>query len=242
MKYLLFIPFLLGSIFSYGQETIIENLNAKEFAEAIKSGEVLLLDVRTPKEYQGGHIQHSGNINFYASDFKKKLDLINPNQKVYIYCYSGDRSLKTAKMLANRGFKEVYNLEKGILDWNASSYSLEESENVDKSKEKEMSVKQYEELVKKGLVLVDFHAPWCAPCKRMMPIVEEIEKEFENEVQVQKIDTDANKKLSKALNITSIPLFILFKEGKKVFEKNGTMTQEELTKVIEANLSAPSPN
>lgn len=236
MKYLLLISFIITSFFSYAQEAKIHNLNAKDFAEAIKSGEVLLLDVRTPKEFQAGHIENSGNINFYASDFKKKLDLINNDQKVYIYCYSGVRSEKTIKMLADRGFKNIYNLEKGILDWNNSSLPLKESAGADKSKKKEMTSKQYEELTEKGLVLVDFYAPWCAPCKRMMPIVEQTEKDFTNKLKVQKIDTDSNKSLSKSLNVVGIPLFVLFKDGKKVFEKNGMMTQEELNQLIEANL------
>lgn len=236
MKYLLFIPFLLASFFSYGQEATIHNLNAKDFAEAIKSGEVLLLDVRTAKEYQGGHIQNSGNINFYAGDFKKKLDLINNNQKVYVYCYSGDRSGKTVKLLKDRGFKEIYNLEKGLLDWNAASLPLKESAGADKTKKAEMTSKQYEELTGKGLVLIDFYAPWCAPCKRMNPIISQTEKDFGDKLLIQKINTDTNKKLSKSLNITGIPLFVLFKDGKKVFEKNGMMSQEELNKVIEDNL------
>jgi rhodanese-related sulfurtransferase len=76
-----------------------------------------LIDVRTPEEFNQGNIEGALNLNFYASDFDAKLNALDKSKPVFLYCQSGIRSAKSYKLLKHKGFKEVYDLEKGYDAW-----------------------------------------------------------------------------------------------------------------------------
>lgn len=78
------------------------------------------------------------------------------------------------------------------------------------------------------LVLIDFYATWCGPCKMMSPIVEEIAKELEGKIKVFKVDTDEEQDLAIKYGIMSIPTFMVFKNGKVEKTAVGMRDKEEL--------------
>jgi len=89
----------------------------------------------------------------------------------------------------------------------------------------------------KGVVLVDFFAEWCGPCKMMVPIIEELANEYKDKgVKIGKLDIDENKEIAEKFNITGVPTFVLFKSGKIAEQKSGYCSKEDLEKMINKNL------
>ncbi|MGN7885605.1 rhodanese-like domain-containing protein [Dyadobacter endophyticus] len=76
----------------------------------IKAGKAYLVDVRTPEEFDGGHLQYSKNINFNSPDFKAEVAKLDKSKPVYLYCRSGNRSGKAADTLKALGFHSYYNI------------------------------------------------------------------------------------------------------------------------------------
>jgi len=108
------------------EPTITRNVPAKDFAKAIAGKEnAILLDVRTPKEIAKGHMANAVFIDFYVDNFKAELEKLDKTKPILVYCRSGGRSGKTMKILADMGFKEVYNLETGIVGWKAAALPIE---------------------------------------------------------------------------------------------------------------------
>jgi len=86
-------------------------------------------------------------------------------------------------------------------------------------------------------VLVDFWAPWCGPCRKMVPIVEEMSAQFANKIKVAKVNVDENQELSTKYNIRGIPSLLLFKDGKVVDTNVGMVTKSQLVDFINKNLN-----
>ncbi len=88
------------------------------------------------------------------------------------------------------------------------------------------------EIRSSGLVLVDFHATWCGPCKKLAPIVAKIASEFAGKVKVCKVDIDDAPAAKTRYNIRSVPTVMVFKNGHKVAEHSGLTTQANIVKML----------
>ena len=90
--------------------------------------------------------------------------------------------------------------------------------------------------IEKGIVLVDFYAVWCAPCRVMTPIVEQVSEHFQNKIVVGKVDIDSEQKTSANLQVTSVPTLILFKDGKEFNRLIGLRDFESVKAFVESAL------
>ncbi|HSJ12534.1 MAG TPA: rhodanese-like domain-containing protein [Gillisia sp.] len=77
----------------------------------------VFLDVRTPEEFNEGHIEGAVLINFFDEDFKEQVEALDKDKPVYIYCRSGNRSQQAGMILTQMGFQEVYDIEAGYIGW-----------------------------------------------------------------------------------------------------------------------------
>lgn len=89
-----------------------------------------------------------------------------------------------------------------------------------------------EVLKKEGLVLVDFFATWCGPCKMLAPVLSQIAEEFKDKVKVGKVNVDEENELAIKYQISSIPTLILFKNGQPINSKIGLSSKSEIEGMI----------
>src|SRR6184192_2862545 len=93
------------------------------------------------------------------------------------------------------------------------------------------------EISKYPLVVVDFWAPWCGPCRMVSPIVEELSIEYGDSVRFHKMNTDDNENTMIEYGITSIPTLIIFKDGREVNRLVGFAPKEQLRRQIDRSLA-----
>ena len=92
----------------------------------------------------------------------------------------------------------------------------------------ELTTKEFEEFTKTGLVFIDFFAEWCMPCVMMAPIIEDLSESFSGKIKFGKVNVDDNETLARKFNISSIPNFVILKEGKMIDQFGSAMEYEEI--------------
>ncbi|MBS1549647.1 MAG: thioredoxin fold domain-containing protein [Bacteroidetes bacterium] len=201
-------------------------LSAPKFSAALNKGKALqILDVRTPKEFEEGHLKGALNMDWTQPAFKKEIAQLDKKKPVYVYCLSGGRSAKAADFLQENGFT-VYELQGGIMKWRAAQ--LPEVKGG-KTQQDEMDTAIYETMIgEHPVLLVDFYADWCEPCKRMKPYLEEIDQTMKDKVKVLRINVDKNKKLVKNLGVDALPVLMLYKNQNLVWKEQGFVPKEKV--------------
>jgi len=213
-------------------QTTNTNLSATEFSDKIKTlPSAPIVDVRTPEEFAKGHLQNAKNYDWNGNDFQKQISTFDKSKPVFVYCLSGGRSSSTASQMRSAGFKEVYELSGGIMKWRAANLP-ETTANATASNG--MTKQQFDALTNSDkLVLLDFYADWCAPCKKMKPYLDEISKDMADKVVVIRINADDNQQLCKELKIDALPVLQLYKNKTITWTNTGFIDKAEVVKQLE---------
>lgn len=195
-----------------------------DFEKGITTPGVQVLDVRTAGEYQSGHIKNALLADWTnQQQFMDRISYVDKDKPVYVYCLAGGRSNAAAQWMRSNGFKTVVELQGGMNAWKRENKPVEGSSN-----EPQMTMEQYlASIPKDKTVLVDFGAEWCPPCVKMKPVIDELEKA--GGFTLVNIDAGVHTNLMKELNIEPIPVFIVYKQGKETWRKQGVVSKEELT-------------
>lgn len=234
MKRILFIGFFLfvTNVFAQNKDKYLLSINDFETKLKDNAGFAQLIDVRTPEEYMRGHLKRAINLNFNDDNFedivKAKLDKTRP---VFVYCFSGRRSTDAAVFLRDLGYKEVYDMAGGFAKWTSSSKPYA-SDNTTTQPIAAFTLENLDRVVKSNsLVLIDFYAEWCGPCKKMTPILNRIADQNKN-IKLLKIDAEKSDNIASVFKVEEIPTYVIIKNGRQVWRGVGEMDEAELKEIL----------
>jgi rhodanese-related sulfurtransferase len=214
---------ILAACNSQAQQT---NLSVAEFEKGIAQNNIQVLDVRTPEEYQSGHLKNALLADWNNdTEFQRRVKALDKSKPVYTYCLSGGRSSAAIQYLKQNGFT-AYNLSGGISAWKRDNKPVEQAASV-----KQMSLQEYTAQIQTDkTVLVDFSAVWCPPCKKMTPILDSLVKTNGNQFVLVKVDGGEQTDICRELKVDGFPTFIIYKQGKEVWRKQGIVEAKEFVR------------
>jgi rhodanese-related sulfurtransferase/glutaredoxin len=229
MKKIFVVLFVVASIYSCNTDAQNAVMESNAFETAMNSGNYQLLDVRTAGEYQTGHLKNALQADWNNQDqFVDRIKYLDKSKPLLVYCASGVRSGNAAKYLAGIGFANVQNLKGGLNAWKLEGRAFESAGNL-----AQLSMEAYTESTKKSTtVLVDFGAEWCPPCKKMEPILKEVQADKTLQFSLVKVDGGNDIDVMKANQVSALPVFIIYKNGKEFWRKQGVVDAQELKKLL----------
>jgi thioredoxin len=186
-----------------------------------------LIDVRTQEEFDVEHLENAKNINWNSDNFISTVSKLDKSKPVFVYCKVGGRSSLAGNKLIEMGFKEVYNLDGGIMKWKGKKISKSITSKTG------YTLENYNKIINSDKkVLLNFSAKWCAPCKKMAPYLIKMQEELKNDVAIIRLDADENKQLLDELKLDGLPVLLLFENGKETWRNIGYITEQELRKKL----------
>jgi rhodanese-related sulfurtransferase len=93
------------------------DLTVSEFSSKVTEAGIITLDVRTPGEFNEGHIEGAQLIDFQSGNFESEIATLDKSKTYAVYCRSGSRSGQAVKIMSDAGFTNLYNLDGGVIDW-----------------------------------------------------------------------------------------------------------------------------
>ena len=122
---ILIMAFAVSCLGNETSDTDVKIVTAEEVQEITKMEDVQLIDVRTPEEYEEGHLANSQNIDYYSDTFEEEIMKLDKSKPVLVYCKSGNRSGKCTKKMEEAGFVKIYDMEGGIVEWKYKGYDIQ---------------------------------------------------------------------------------------------------------------------
>jgi rhodanese-related sulfurtransferase len=220
---------LTAALFFLACNSNAQNVDANTFEQKINAGGVQVLDVRTAGEYSGSHLKNVMLADWTnKAQFEERVKYLDKNKTLLVYCAAGGRSGQAAVWLKEQGFKEVVNLQGGITAWNAAGKPV-----VREGGAVELSTAAFNATIaSSGIVLVDIGATWCPPCKKMEPILDELSKTLQGKYTLLKVDGGNDVTVMKELGAAVLPTFMVYKNGKLSWKKEGIVSLEELKSAL----------
>jgi thioredoxin 1 len=230
MKNILFFCLVMIAFPVFAQTKLEANAFEKKL---VATPQAQVLDVRTKAEFSENHLAQALQADYNnPAEFADRTRFLDKSKPVFVYCLGGGRSAGAAEKLTAQGYT-VFDLQGGMRAWQNADKPYEKT--APRLRKAGLSEADFEKLLahENKLVLVDFGAKWCPPCKKLTPILAEIAQENASKLRLLTLDVDENETLAKAKNVTALPVLMLFKNGKLVWQQEGFAERQ----VIEAQIA-----
>ncbi len=224
MKYFYLLGLCCILLFACEQGVPYKVLPAADFELMISETNTQLLDLRSSEAYTRGHLHNARPAEWKNeesfSEFASTLDKKIP---VLIYDDSATYSPQVAKFLQYKGFL-VTELQNGFAGWQQAGKPVTQA-----PPPTPISLAEYRVMTSLSpVVLVDFGAAWCPPCRKMDPVLEQLQMEEGNKFKLIKIDGGIQTALMKSVQASSLPTFIIYKNGMETWRREGIVPLAEL--------------
>lgn len=209
---------LLFTVLGFSQNKSSNTVSLDVFYSKIKSEKnPQIIDARGSEEFVLNHINGAVNFNLESKDYDQQIAKLDKTKPVFTYSIGAGRSVWLADDLLKKGFKEAYSLEGGIANWIGNGKPF-----YTKSKSK-LTLAEYQKIIAENKdVLVDIGSKYCAPCKKVKPILETIKAQYGDHLKIVEIELEDSPQVIADLKTVKVfPTLILYKEGKIVFKKEG---------------------
>ncbi|MFN5225137.1 MAG: thioredoxin domain-containing protein [Bacteroidota bacterium] len=205
-------------------------MKAQQFQQQLSTGQYQLLDVRTAGEYKQMHLAKALQADWTKpEEFAERVKYLDKNKPILIYCASGGRSGLAGQWLVQQGFTKVDNLEGGIIAWNQAGFPT-----ISDAGLRSMTMEEYRRIIVSApVVLIDFGAEWCPPCKKMEPVLADLQKDLNGKFMLVKVDGGKDTEVMLANQVSALPVFIVYKNGKETFRKQGVLDKQTLRKYLQ---------
>ena len=132
MKKTFLVLAIFGSLLSCNNETTtaktgteVKLVPVEDVLNIVQMEDAQLIDVRTPEEFEEGHIANALNIDFFSDNFVKDMENLDKEKPVVLYCKSGNRSNKSVQKLKDSGFSKIYDVDGGITEWKSKGFDIQ---------------------------------------------------------------------------------------------------------------------
>ncbi len=215
----------------------LATVDAQTFQKLAAEKAGIVLDVRTPGEVARGHLPDATVININDERFAQKIALMPKDKPIFVYCASGHRSAAAASVLVQTGFTEVYNLDGGIGAWASAGLPIDRSATpIAANGVNAMTPDALDAVLKtEKRVLVDYHTPWCTPCRKMAPVMDALAQAWTGKAKLLQVDVEQSEALAQREKIQGVPVFVLYVDGKERWRKSGELAKD----VLETELARP---
>jgi rhodanese-related sulfurtransferase len=198
-------------------------------ATKAKARDAQILDARTTEEFAQNHLSGAINIDPASSSHEKDIAVLSKEKPTFVYSIANGRSVVLAKELRERGFKEVIVLPGGIANWIGSGYPIVNNAKKGVS----LSLAQFQTLTASSdFVLVDFGSKYCGACKKLIPVLDTLEKKAGFSGKIVRIEAYDQTALLKELKINQLPTLVLYHHKKQIWKKAGQSTSAEIEAVV----------
>jgi thioredoxin len=209
-----------------------QQVDVKSFHSLLTTEKPQLLDCRSIQAYDSGHLPGALHIDPLQASKDAVFNTLYKEVPVYYYgTPSNCDALK--KELSAKGFSNPVEITGGIAQWQAAQFEVQATP---VAKLYPNDTIPFDKAIQGNqLVLVDFNATWCKPCRMMQPSIDKIREERSKEVIVYSIDIDQHPEYNQKYQIGNIPLVMMFKQGKQLHRSEGYLEETMLQNLVDVN-------
>lgn len=208
-------------------------LGLDAFNQIASNNNAQIIDLRPQAEFDSGHIVNAASFVPNSPELDAYIDLLYKDVPVCLLGGNQDDNSKLIEKLKSKGFKNINELDGGMSAWINAKLPIQKT--LPKKIYPNDTIK-FDDAINGGkLVMVDFNATWCKPCKMMQPSIDRVHDDRSSEVIVYSIDVDEFPQYNEKYQIKSIPLVLLFKNGKLLHRSEGLLEESKINELIDKN-------